>query len=161
MHAEAPHNPNLYQGGDEEEPEAPRWDLWTGDGGVAQVTYGGEQEAAVTVIEAGWADHSVQLFIDDLALPDGDYVLTFKAKALAARNINVNVGKGLDVDPWFVAFMEQETFALTSQWQSFTHTFTKNNAYNDGKLVFELGNVAGSGSLQPPFNWMKCSWCLL
>ena len=147
VHAEAPHNPNLYQGGDEEEPEAPRWDLWTGDGGVAQVTYGGEQEAAVTVIEAGWADHSVQLFIDDLALPDGDYVLTFKAKALAARNINVNVGKGLDVDPWFVAFMEQETFALTSQWQSFTHTFTKNNAYNDGKLVFELGNVAGSGSL--------------
>lgn len=147
VHAEAPHNPNLYKGGDEEEPEAPRWDLWTGDGGVAQVTYGGEQEAAVTVIEAGWADHSVQLFIDDLALPDGDYVLTFKAKALAARNINVNVGKGLDVDPWFVAFMEQETFALTSQWQSFTHTFTKNNAYNDGKLVFELGNVAGSGSL--------------
>ena len=50
MHAEAPHNPNLYQGGDEEEPEAPRWDLWTGDGGVAQVTYGGEQEAAVTVM---------------------------------------------------------------------------------------------------------------
>ncbi|HHU58478.1 MAG TPA: hypothetical protein GXZ39_09285, partial [Bacteroidales bacterium] len=147
VHAEAPHNPNLYQGGDEEEPDTPRWDLWTGDGGVAQVTYGGEQEAAVTVIEAGWADHSVQLFIDDLALPDGDYVLTFKAKALAARNINVNVGKGLDVDPWFVAFMEQETFALTSQWQSFTHTFTKNNAYNDGKLVFELGNVAGSGSL--------------
>lgn len=147
VHAEAPHNPNLYKGGDEEEPEAPRWDLWTGDGGVAQVTYGCEQEAAVTVIEAGWADHSVQLFIDDLALPDGDYVLTFKAKALAARNINVNVGKGLDVDPWFVAFMEQETFALTSQWQSFTHTFTKNNAYNDGKLVFELGNVAGSSSL--------------
>lgn len=147
VHAEAPPNPNLYQGGDEEEPDTPRWDLWTGDGGVAQVTYGGEQEAAVTVIEAGWADHSVQLFIDDLALPDGDYVLTFKAKALAARNINVNVGKGLDVDPWFVAFMEQETFALTSQWQSFTHTFTKNNAYNDGKLVFELGNVAGSSSL--------------
>ncbi|WP_088654149.1 family 16 glycosylhydrolase [Geofilum rhodophaeum] len=148
LHAEAPVNTNLYQGGDEEEPEPDRWAMWTGDGGVAQVVYGGDQEAAVSIAEAGWADHSVQLFIDGLTLPDGDYLLTFKAKALDDRNINVNVGKGLEADPWFVAFMDQETFALTTQWQSFSHTFTKHNAYNDGKLVFEMGDIPGSTTLK-------------
>lgn len=147
LSATALENPNLYVDGGGG-PDLSRWSTWFGDGGAGSAAYGGEQEVAVTVSNAGWAEHSAQLFIDGLNLPDGDYVIRFKAKALAARNINVNVGKGLDVDPWFVEFMPQKNYALTTEWQSFTHYFTKSNAsYNDGKLVFELGLVEGGGTL--------------
>lgn len=141
--AEQPENPNLY-GGDGSEVGSsthPDWDVWFGDGGAGSVVYYDTHLATVTVSNAGWASYSAQLFRDNMEIPDGTYKFTFKAKADAARSINVNVGKGLDVAPWFDAFMDPVTFNLTTEWQTFTHSFVKSNAYDTGKLVFELGTA--------------------
>jgi len=60
--------------------------------------------------------------------------------------INVNLGKGLDVDPWFVPFMDPANFNLTTEWQDFSLNITKENVEVIGKLVFEMGSV-GTGTL--------------
>ena len=135
-----PVNPNLYTGGIEIGQDThPLWDSWFGDGGAGSVVYYESHLTTVTIGSEGWASHSVQLFQDNMDLPNGTYTLTFKAKSDAARSINVNVGKGLDIDPWFDPFMETVTYNLTTEWKTYTHTFTKNNASPKGKIVFELG----------------------
>ncbi|SMO75185.1 Por secretion system C-terminal sorting domain-containing protein [Saccharicrinis carchari] len=140
--ATQPENPNLYTGGiDIGESTHPLWDSWFGDGGNGSVTYFENHLATVSVNEAGWASYSVQLFQDNMNLPNATYTLTFRAKADAPRSINVNVGKGLNVDPWFDPFMDGVTFDITTEWQTYTHTFTKTNPEPMGKLVFELGTA--------------------
>lgn len=144
----------VYQkeGGENEDPGTTLppesdWDTWYGEGGNGSVVYDQGNLATVTVTNAGTQSYSVQLFKDNMELPDGSYELTFRAKADASRSINVNVGKGLSFDPWFDEFMDPALFNLTSQWQTFTHTFTKSNSYPSGKLVFEVG-TATSGTAE-------------
>ena len=69
--------------------------------------------------------------------------MSFDAKADEPRKVNVNIGKELTADPWFVAYAPTQTYDLTSDYQTFTYSFTMNeDTYNDGKMVFELGNIA-------------------
>jgi beta-glucanase (GH16 family) len=122
------------------------WQSWFGDGGVGSVAFPEENLATVTISNAGWQAYSVQLFKDGLSIPDGDYELTFRARADDARTINVNLGKGLAVDPWFIAFMDPASFNLTTNWQDFSLDISKENAEVIGKLVFEMGSI-GTGTL--------------
>ncbi len=144
-----PENTNLYTGGDLPDPiENDLWDSWFGDGGQGITTFKEEYLAEISITNAGWAAHSVQFFQDDMSLPDGDYTLTFKARADDPRPLNVNLGKGLDVAPWFIEFMDTPVrFNLTDQWQTFTLNITKENVENVGKLVFELGFFEGENNL--------------
>ena len=118
------------------------WDIWADEGGVATHAYD-NGTAAVAITDPGTEAWHVQFLQDNLNVPDGNYELTFRARAEAPRTIQVNFGKGLDADPWFAAFMEPVPFNVTTTWQEFSHTIQKSSAYNDGKLVFELGQVAG------------------
>lgn len=122
------------------------WQSWFGDGGAGSVAFPEDHLATVTISNAGWQAYSVQLFKDGLSIPDGDYVLSFKARADHARTINVNLGKGLSVDPWFIAFMDPASFNLTTDWQEFSLNISKENAEVTGKLVFEMGSI-GAGTL--------------
>jgi beta-glucanase (GH16 family) len=123
---------------------APSWENWTGEGGAASVTLeNGAMKIAVTA--AGTKAYSVQAFQQGLGFINGKtYVLTFKAKADAAKKINVNIGKALTADPWFVNYMTTLTVDLSSTMQEFTKEFTMSEAtYNNAKIVFEAGLVAG------------------
>lgn len=122
-------------------PPESEWDTWFGEGGAGSVQYNQGNLATITVTNAGSQSYSVQLFKDNMELPDGTYELSFKAKADAERSMVVNVGKGLNFDPWFDPFMPSASFNLTTEWQTFTHNFTKSNAYPNGKLVFEVGKA--------------------
>ncbi|GAO29807.1 family 16 glycosylhydrolase [Geofilum rubicundum] len=132
--------------GDVVETDSQGWDSWFGDGGAGSVAFPEEHLATITISNAGWAAYSVQLFKDGLSIPDGDYVLTFRAKADHARTINVNLGKGLNVDPWFIAYMDPASFDLTTEWQDFSLPISKENVETVGKLVFEMGDI-GAGTL--------------
>lgn len=132
--------------GDVVETDPQGWDSWFGDGGVGSVAFPEENLATVTISNAGWQAYSVQLFKDGLSIPDGDYKLTFRARADHARTINVNLGKGLSVAPWFIAFMDPASFSLTTNWQNFSLDISKENAEVIGKLVFEMGSI-GTGTL--------------
>lgn len=132
--------------GDVVETDPKGWDSWFGDGGIGSVAFPEDHLATVTISNAGWQAYSVQLFKDGLSIPDGDYELTFRARADHARTIHVNLGKGLSVDPWFIAFMDPASFNLTTQWQDFSLDISKENAEVIGKLVFEMGKI-GTGTL--------------
>ena len=140
-----PNNPNLYTGEEKTNGNPPaNWGYWLGDGGNAYFDFlDNSSLVKATVKNAGWEKHSIQLFMDILDMPNGEYELTFKAKADDNRNINASIGKSLDADPWFLEFMPLQTYSLTNNWQEFTHTFTKTNENNDGRLVFELGAIEG------------------
>ncbi len=143
-----PDNPNLSDGDivDPIVPDTQGWDSWFGDGGAGSVAFSEDYLAAVTISQAGWAAHSVQFFKDNMSIPDGEYRLTFRARADNARSINVNLGKGLDVSPWFVPFMDPARFDLTTDWQEFSLNISKENVEVIGKLVFEMGSI-GTGTL--------------
>ncbi|MDA3944725.1 MAG: carbohydrate binding domain-containing protein [Bacteroidetes bacterium] len=132
-----------------EEPVIPEgdWEAWTGEGGVGTFDIQ-ETGAVVTVSDPGVKTWSIQLIKENISLPDGDYTLTFRAKSDDDRSIQINMGKGLNVDPWFVSFMDTKKYSLTNEWQSFSLDITKaNSTYDTGKLVFEIGNISGGGVL--------------
>lgn len=118
------------------------WAAWTGDGGAADVSaVNGEMKIGVTNV--GPNSWSVQVFQEGLKFENGQkYQVSFKAKADTARKINVNIGKALTTDPWFIPYMPMQTYSLTDTMQEFTYEFTMNEAtYNNSKIVFEAGNV--------------------
>ncbi|WP_041968346.1 carbohydrate binding domain-containing protein, partial [Mesobacillus selenatarsenatis] len=70
------------------------------------------------------------------------YNVTFDARANDARKVNVNIGKELTEDPWFIPYAPTQTFDLTNEMQTFTYSFEMTeDTFNDGKIVFELGNI--------------------
>ncbi|ASB49870.1 family 16 glycosylhydrolase [Alkalitalea saponilacus] len=142
-----PENPNLYDGsgeiGDPNGGDQGNWEYWFGDGGQGSVTFPSEHLATVNITNAGWQPWSVQLFKDNLDTPDGEYVLTFRARADAPRTLNVNFGKGLDAAPWFIEFMSPKEFNITTEWDTYSITINKENVEVVGKLVFEMGSTGG------------------
>lgn len=87
-----------------------------------------------------------QVYQDGLLIKTNrTYVVEFDIKADTARSINVNLGEGLDHDPWFVQFMDTEVVEVTTVWKRVKITFNMTLATNsNGKLVFELGQIEGT-----------------
>jgi beta-glucanase (GH16 family) len=126
------------------------WSTWAGEGGVGTfANNGGLITASIT--NAGANAWAIQLVRTLSSVPNGQYTVAFSARANASRSINVQLGKGLNFDPWFVEFMPGRKFDLSTEWKNFAFTITKTNTYNDGKLVFELGNIPG-GTLATTVN---------
>ncbi len=119
------------------------WGFWTGEGG-AGTSSGENGEMKIAVSAVGNASYAVQAFQEGLIFQNGKtYRLMFKAKADAARKININIGKALTASPWFVAYMPMQTCDLTTTMQEFSYDFKMTEAsYENGKLVFEAGKVA-------------------
>ncbi len=107
-----------------------------------------DEELAIDVagVVAGNASYSTQVYQEGFAVTNAtQYRITFDAYAENARDINVNFGDALTVDPWFTPYMTTSVISLTTTVQTFTIDFTMAEATtaDQGKLVFELGAIAG------------------
>ena len=124
------------------------WNAWWGDqwsgvaNGITNVVNG---VLVVDMTSIGGASYSPQIFQKGILFEKGKtYKVSFDAKADIARKVNVNIGKELTADPWFTNYAPTQEIGLSTDMQTYQFEFTMNEAtYNDGKLVFELGNVAG------------------
>lgn len=121
-------------------------DQWSGPGAGTLMTDGKSFTANVTGVGAAY---SPQVYQDSLAFENGaKYLVSFTASALANKTINVNVGRGLEYDPWWTAYAPTQTLVLTPQEKTYNFTFTMNEAtFDNGKIVFELGKVNGDTTL--------------
>lgn len=123
------------------------WSSWWGDpwSGYAEGTATVENnEMKVSISQVGGASYAPQVYQKDLYFEKGGtYTVSFDARADENRKVNVNIGKELTTDPWFINYAEMSTFDLTNEMKTYTVTFTMaEDTYHDGKLVFELGNIA-------------------
>lgn len=119
---------------------------WSGYGEGAMTAETGELKVAIS--QVGGASYAPQVFQKGLLFENGaSYTVTFDARAEQPRKMNVNIGKELTNDPWFIRYMPGETIDLTSDMKRFSFTFMMNEeTYKDGKIVFELGNIAGGNA---------------
>lgn len=122
------------------------WTAWWGDqwGGYAvgeMVAENGELKVAIS--QVGSASYSPQVFQKDLLFENGSsYTVTFDARADVPRKMNVNIGKELSYDPWFISYMPTKTVDLTTEMKRHSYIFVMTEeTFNDGKIVFELGNI--------------------
>ena len=109
---------------------------WTGDVNVIQEASNYVFQADIAAAGNSWDVNLSQV----MTLTAGEtYVVTFKAKASILRNIVV--GLGLNHDPWSNV---TENAALTTDWQTFSYTFTVNGFGDDNSRVFfDLGADIG------------------
>ncbi|WP_280846805.1 carbohydrate binding domain-containing protein [Mesobacillus selenatarsenatis] len=122
------------------------WFSWWGDqwSGVAEGSADVENgELKVDITKVGGASYSPQIYQKEITFEKGKtYNVTFDARANDARKVNVNIGKELTEDPWFISYAPTQTFDLTNEMQTFTYSFEMTeDTFNDGKIVFELGNI--------------------
>ncbi|WP_423409179.1 carbohydrate binding domain-containing protein [Heyndrickxia sp. MSNUG] len=121
-------------------------DQWSGYGVGTMTAEAGELKVAIS--QVGGASYAPQVFQKDLLFENGaTYTVTFEARAEQPRKVNVNIGKELTNEPWFISYMPTQTIDLTSEKKQYTITFVMNEeTYNDGKIVFELGNINGGNA---------------
>lgn len=122
------------------------WTAWWGDqwSGVGAGTMTAEnEELKVEISAVGGAPFAPQVYQKGLLFENGaSYTVTFDARADVPRKMNLNIGKELTVDPWFINYMETKTLDLTTVMTQYSYTFVMDKeTYNDGKIVFELGNI--------------------
>jgi len=101
----------------------------------ATVSWDGEANFMITTASAdSWR---VQL-VHDLSLTQGtQYTFCYHAKAAGARSINVNIDSGA---PDYSSLMGYgRNVALTTAWQSFSHTFTASATDTTARITFNMG----------------------
>jgi beta-glucanase (GH16 family) len=122
------------------------WTAWWGDqwSGYGAGTMTAEnEELKVEISQVGGASYAPQVYQKGLLFENGaSYTVTFDARADEPRKMNVNIGKELSNEPWFINYVPVQTVDLTSEMQTYSFNFVMNEAtYADGKIVFELGNI--------------------
>lgn len=121
-------------------------DQWSGYGEGTMTAEAGELKVAIS--QVGGASYAPQVFQKGLLFENGaSYTVTFDARADESRKMNLNIGKELSWDPWFISYMPTQTVDLTSEMNPYSFTFVMDEeTYDDGKIVFELGNIAGGNA---------------
>jgi beta-glucanase (GH16 family) len=116
-------------------------DQWSGYGEGTMTADNGELKVAISKI--GNASYSPQVFQKGLLFENGSsYTVEFDARADLPRKMNVNIGKELSVDPWFISYMPMQSIDLTNEMKPYSFTFVMTEeTYDNGKIVFELGNI--------------------
>ncbi len=116
------------------------WSLgvYGGAASTGQVVNG---EYVNTITKAGTQPWHVQLTQGALLLQQGkSYTLSFKARAAAARNLEVNIGQS---GTPYVSYVGNFNVALTTTMQLFTKTFTMSSATdNAARVEFNSGLAA-------------------
>ena len=89
----------------------------------------------------------VQAFQTPLKLEEGkEYILTFKAKADAEREVGVQAG--IDEEPYSMIGLDEKA-SLTKEWKTFEYKFTASSVSKDKNRVgFVLGNEKGKVSVK-------------
>jgi len=80
----------------------------------------------------------------NLTLEQGlTYELKFKMYATKNTKIQVNIGKELTSDPWFIPYAPTTQFDITTQEIEYRMTFKVTNNTDIVKVVFEFGPIGG------------------
>lgn len=124
------------------------------DGGLINV---GTEDGALKIdYTAGWAGpHTARFGQDEIETELGQtYEVTFRAKSLDERRINIQVGELLPGAPWFYDFLPGVTIqpTITEEWATYSFKFTVNplekdrdeitsadGKYTNTALLFGLG----------------------
>jgi 1,4-alpha-glucan branching enzyme len=131
-------NPNFASGMD-------NWATFTG-AGAANYTPDGENGLKVEVITVG-ASYEPRLSQMGIAFEKGkSYRISFDAKALAEKTINLQVGQLIDFDPYFINFINGWIVhrEVGLEWNTLTFEFTMNHENPNGGIVLEFGTVGES-----------------
>jgi len=77
------------------------------------------------------------------------YQITFEAKSSVEKTIHLQVGELLSGAPWFINFKsgQDEYRTITTEWETYSYTFTMNLDNPRGGILFELGNINPEGQL--------------
>lgn len=121
------------------------WDLYLAEGGAGELSMDGN-ELTVTSTDCGTVDYGVQLVQTGLPAQDGhSYTVTFEARADEARTMIAAVTAP---DHGYERYLEDEEVSLTSEWQTFTYTFTMDGISDDNaRLEFNMGNTGSTATV--------------
>lgn len=102
-----------------------------------------DEVLVVEITGVSWGPASPRIHQEGLEYENGKtYEVSFDAKADEARQMSSQVGVLLSGAPWFTAYGEQAIVDVTTDWQTFTYTFTVIEAdTTNGVLTFELGTL--------------------
>lgn len=139
------------------------WELATHEGGTGELTLDrtdvmGSQKNAAKVVMSGlnWTnDSSPRLNSATYATGDvtkcftmtggQNYKVSFKAKALTTKYVNVSIGQLIRQDPYYEGFTSSEqTYKaeVTSEWKEFSYEFTATHAtLEQCSILFSMGRV--------------------
>ena len=142
---------NVVSNGDFTEDTA-NWTAWWGDqwSGYSTGDVTAENgKMKIHLASIGTASYAAQVYEEGLDLENGKtYVVSFKAKADIARKMNINIGKALTADPWFTNYAATKVIDIATTEQQYTYIFTVTEpTYDNIKMVFEVGNVAGGAAV--------------
>ena len=140
------------------------WELATHEGGEGTLTLDrvdvmGTQKNTAKVVMSGlnmYNDSSPRLNSATHATEDPtkrftmtggqNYHVSFKARALTTKYVNVSIGQLIPVSPWYEAFTSSEqtyTAEVTDTWKEFSYEFTATHAtLADCSILFSMGRVA-------------------
>ncbi len=123
------------------------WSFYTNGSGSAAATGPGYEGASAAVLSINTRASNIQLYQNDLLLESNtEYELTFVAYSNSGHDLRVSLAK--HDSPYTNYGISRERFDLTTQWQTFTVTFTTrnfNSLVDDGRLYFWLGDDARAG----------------
>ncbi len=112
---------------------------WTYTNAEATTTYDyvNEQVFSTAISNPGTARWHVQLIQNNVPIiNEHNYEITFRARAEQERLINLQVTQN-GPDDWSAYYWAQ--FPVTTQWETYTHTFVSDSTDAYARLVFDLG----------------------
>ncbi|MCR1808790.1 carbohydrate binding domain-containing protein [Haploplasma modicum] len=120
------------------------WEKYENAGGTVNVSE--DQGGLKLEITAGNETHEPR--ISQMLVPfekGKTYKISFEAKALEEKTINLQSGELLSQAPWFVHFhpSQDEKRTITTEWNKFEYSFKHTIDNQNGGLIFEFGPVAG------------------
>lgn len=120
------------------------WDAWADaqlNGAATFEVVGGQFKATIT--NGGTELWAVGLLQENLVIENGvEYVVTFDAKADAARTMQASVA--MSKDPWAV-YSKEEIINLTTTLKPYAFSFTMGQATdNAAVLEFDMGKLTGT-----------------
>lgn len=123
------------------------WDTYKGAGNM-ELSF--EEDALKITLTAVGAAYEPRVTQMGIPFEKGKaYKISFKAKALAPKKINAQVGELLANDPWFVDFKPGQAvhFDITTEWKEYSYEFIMNLENDRGGVLFEFGTVGGDSTI--------------
>jgi len=140
------------------------WELATHEGGTGEFSVVKDTEinqnvAKVVMTGLNWTNDSSPRLNSATYATNGEgedkrftmtggqnYKVSFRAKALTTKYVNVSIGQLMPATPWYEGFTSSEqtyTAAVGTEWQKFEYTFTATHATLEGcSILFSMGKVA-------------------
>lgn len=122
-----------------------QWDFMTFIGGEGSADIN-EDEIVITTTNDGDVDYSIQLVNPGIPAVSGTtYEVTFEAKASEARSMNVTVSAP---NKGYARYLPDTTLDLSTDWQTFTYTYTiAGDSDDSARLEFNMGNFGSTGTI--------------